>query len=370
MGQCSKACGLADKNANYTSILKLISAASILRLIRDLNEGLMRMDTWIFTHGDTDGLCAGAVALAANPEAHIFFTHPYGLAEDLNAAKNMDTVIICDIALSESHLTRILQRFSAIADEGDLTYIDHHPLPQTVSNERIPGRMVHKIGSSASELAYYLFRSNLDPLQARTAIYGAIGDYLDNTPLVQQLLKRWDKRTLYLESGILVQGIEGRKRDYELKRGIISNLAQNLPPSFDRRLVELAIQHTHIEEVAIRELKNRTQVRGRIAYTLNFPFSLGKTAIYVSGLTGALVGVAGEERKNMIDISLRTSSREIDLNKILRRITPKLGGSGGGHPNAAGARVPEKNFERFLEELNENLFENSLLAGSEDGCCS
>jgi len=313
------------------------------------------MDTWIFTHGDTDGLCAGAVALAANPNAHVFFTHPYGLEGDLSEAKKTDRIIICDIALSESHLTRLLRLFSEIANEGDLTYIDHHPLPENISKEKIPGKIVHSLESSASELTYMFFRANLDPMHARIAIMGAIGDYLDDTPTIRRLLERWDKRTLYFESGLLIQGIEGQKRNHELKRSIVANLANNLPPSFDRRLVELAIQNTHLEEIAIRELKSKVKTYGRVAYILNFPFSHGKTATYVRGLTDSLVGVAGEERRNMIDMSLRTCSQEIDLNKMLRRITVKLGGSGGGHPSAAGARIPKENFKDFLRELDRNL---------------
>jgi len=315
------------------------------------------MDTWIFTHGDTDGLCAGAVALAANPGAHVFFTHPYGLEEDLSEAKKTDRIIICDIAISESHLPRLLRSFSEIAERGDLIYIDHHPLPENISKEEIPGKAVHSLESSASELTYRFFQSRLTLMHARTAIMGAIGDYLDDTPVIRHLLERWDKRTLYFESGLLIQGIEGQKRNHELKRSIVANLANNLPPSFDRRLVELAIQNTHLEEIAIRELRDKIKTSGKVAYTLNFPFSLGKTATYVRGLTDALVGIAGEERKNMIDMSLRTRSQEIDLNRILRCIATKLGGSGGGHPSAAGARIPKENFEDFLEELNRELTE-------------
>ena len=315
----------------------------------------MRMAAWIFAHGDTDGICAGAIALAANPEAHVFFTHPYGLAEDLAAAKNRDKVIICDIALSETHLTQILQRFSAIFENGELTYIDHHPLPEAILKEKLPGRVVHNLGSSASELAYSAFRSKLDPMLSRVAIFGAIGDYKDNTPLIQHLVERWDKRTLYLESGLLIQGIEGQKREYELKRNIIFNLARNLPPSSDRRLVKLALQQSRLEEAAIQKIRDHVHVRGKIAYTVDFPLSLGKTAIYAKGLTNSLVGVAAEERKDTIDMSLRTSNPEVDLNRLLRMIATKLGGSGGGHPAAAGARIPKENFQKFLNELNNNL---------------
>lgn len=316
------------------------------------------MGTWIFAHGDTDGICSGAIALAANPEAHVFFTNPYGLAGDLNAARDNDTVIICDIALTEDHLDRILQRFSSIAEKGNLTYIDHHPLPEAISKDQIQGRVIHSLDFSTSELAYSLFQSMLDPLQARVAIFGAIGDHQENTPSIQKLLKRWDDRTLYFESGILIQGIEGQKRNYELKRNIISNLARNTPPSADDHLIELAVQQTRLEETAIRELITQIKVKGKIAYVLNFPFALGKTAIYAMGFTNALIGIAGEEWKGVIDMSLRTSHPEIDLNKLLRRIVPKLGGSGGGHRAAAGARIPKDEIKRFLNELNEYLIQN------------
>ena len=316
------------------------------------------MDTWIFAHGDVDGICSAAIALAANPRARVFFSHPYGLVGDLDEARDYNRIIVCDISLSESHIRHLLDKFSKISEKGELIYIDHHPLPNGLTKEDIPGKVVHRVGSSASELTYSLFEHELNFMHARIAIYGAIGDYLDDTPLIQRLLEGWDKRTLYFESGLLVQAIEGRKRDYELKRNIVSNLAMNLPPSFDKRLVDLAVQHSHVEEIAIRELKHRILTLGEIAYVVDFPFSLGKTATYIKGLAGVAVGVAGEERRSMIDMSLRTNKPEIDLNKILRRIASRFGGGGGGHPNAAGARIPKERFKEFLRELNREVEES------------
>ena len=313
------------------------------------------MRTWVFAHGDSDGICSGAVALATNLKAHIFFTNPYGLLEDLKAAEDADEVIICDIALSDAHIDQTLRRFSRISERGSLTYIDHHPLPETVSIDEMPGRIVHNPDSSTSELAYSHYKSKLDSFLARVAIFGAIGDYQDNTPTIQHLLKRMDKRTLFFESGILVQSIEGQKRNYELKKDIIFNLAQNKPPSAQNGLVELAVKATQREETAIQELLTYVRIDGQIAYVSNFPFSLGKTAIYAAGLTDTLVGIACEDWKNVLDMSLRTSSHEIDLNTLLRRIVPKLGGSGGGHRAAAGARIPKNKFKTFMKELNKNL---------------
>jgi len=313
------------------------------------------MDKWIFTHGDGDGICAGALALAANPDARVFFSHPFGLLEDLEQVRSRDSVIICDIALSESHLPRILGMFASISKRGYLLYIDHHPLPESLSEATFPGRFLHRLGSSTSELAYSFFQDALNPLLSRVAIYGAIADYSDDTPVINKLLRSWDKRTIYLETGLLIQGIEGQKRNHEFKRDIVSKLAKNISPSFHTRLVESAIENTHREEVILKELKEHIQVHGKVAYVLDIPFSLGKTAIYTRALAETTVGIAGEKRKNFIDMSLRTCEKDVDLNNMLRRITPKLGGSGGGHPSAAGARIPEENFSMFIEEINRAL---------------
>ena len=131
------------------------------------------VNTVIFTHGDADGICSGAIALAAHQDAHILFSSPYSILEDLSKVKDSDKVIICDISLPEDHLTKILKRLFKIAERGDLTYIDHHPLPRTVLKEKMPGIVVHNPSSSISELTYNLFHSKVDLMHTRTAIYAA-----------------------------------------------------------------------------------------------------------------------------------------------------------------------------------------------------
>jgi RecJ-like exonuclease len=42
----------------------------------------------------------------------------------------------------------------------------------------------------------------------------------------------------------------------------------------------------------------------------------------------------------------------VDLNQFLRGFTKRYGVSGGGHPNAAGARIPKHLLKTLVEELN------------------
>ncbi|MEM2103666.1 MAG: DHHA1 domain-containing protein [Candidatus Bathyarchaeia archaeon] len=310
------------------------------------------MARWIFTHGDGDGLCAGALSSAANPDAMVYFSNPFGLLEDLENVDEGDSVIICDIALSEDKLQAVVEKFSMLDEGGGLIYIDHHPLPEGLRVKDIPGKVVYRLNSSASELTYRFFREKLGGLLGVLAVYGAVADYLDDTPLIRKLLRMWDRRTVYFETGVLVQGIEGRKRDYEFKRSLVHHLAMGSSPASYPKLVELAVENTLAEWDMIRELKDYLQVEGEIAYVLDMPFSHGKSAVYVRALADVKVGVAGETRKGMVDMSLRTCSRDLDLNRILRRIAPMFGGSGGGHPAAAGARIPEQSFNEFIQRLN------------------
>ena len=60
---------------------------------------------------------------------------------------------------------------------------------------------------AASELTYRLFEDRLDRDMRRIAIYGAIGDFCDNTPHVKSWVKDWDKRSLYFQAGTLTQAI-------------------------------------------------------------------------------------------------------------------------------------------------------------------
>jgi RecJ-like exonuclease len=62
-----------------------------------------------------------------------------------------------------------------------------------------------------------------------------------------------------------------------------------------------------------------------------------------------------EERGNTYVMSLRANSKEINLDRVLREVTPHLGGSGGGHPSAAGARIPKHQFMKLIQVLNERL---------------
>jgi len=319
------------------------------------------MVDWIVTHGDTDGICSGAIALSAFREARVYFSHPTGLAEDLRQVDG--DFLICDIAIPQHSLggvTEQLRRLEAAGHSG--TYIDHHPLPLGFVETDFPAELVHSLCSCGAEQTYTRFENSLGRDLSRVAIYGAIGDYLDNTHEIQRLLTRWDKRHLYLEAGLLIEYIDSIGRNHDLKRRLVQFLSANHLPSSDEVLVHKAISEALKDEWMRTKVKELVKLDGGVAYLLDADWSLSKGAIYARAEADAKVGIGAEKRKGFVEMSLRTPSDVIDLNRIVSEITPALGGSGGGHAKAAGARVPLEKWQQFLSDLNSAIEASS--AGS------
>lgn len=309
----------------------------------------------IVAHGDGDGVSSASL-LKAYLESkgctiEVYFSHPVGLLEDLKAfAQASSEVYIADIAVNELHAQELFALLEEMSKSKKVVYIDHHPLPEDYI--RPSGiEWVYSTCCSASELTYhYLSKKNLDPEYARIALYGAIGDYLDETPWVREELMKWDKRSVYLEAGVLVQGLEGARRDYEFKRRVVNHLSKNALPSTMPELVEKSLKQAVEDENLRVWVKHNVVKYSVVAYVVNPPGSLGRAANYARIYGNARVGLALEERKEIYVSSLR-GEPGVDLNRILRTLSRKLGISGGGHPSAAGARFKKELLQVFLEEL-------------------
>jgi len=313
----------------------------------------------VLAHGDSDGVCSAALVLAAlrrdYSEVNVVFTHPAGLIEDFTSSARGDVVIV-DVALSERNIKDLLAALNNYND-GNITYIDHHPEPISVNLSDLNINVVHSLSMSASELTfkYYSKLGKLSSEYERVALYGAIGDYRDETPWVKNVLEKWDKRQVYFEAGILIQGLEGSRRMYDFKRHVVEHLAVNRRPSQLGELVVKALVEASNNEMLYEWVKSNVNIDGSIAYVIDPPGSLGIAAVYARGITGCVVGIAAERRNDLMIMSLRAGKNSIDLNRFLREVAVRLGGSGGGHPHAAGCRIPYRSFKELIEKLNSEL---------------
>jgi RecJ-like exonuclease len=319
------------------------------------DQDQLNTKTLILTHGDSDGICSGAIAKTAYPDAYVYFTSPVNLLDKLNLIEDVETLIICDIAIDEKNCPELQKTLEKLAEISDLYYIDHHPLPVKCKKETW---FYHDVKACSSELTYRTFEARLSKDMRRVAIYGAIGDFWDNSPYVKNWVKDWDKRSLYFQAGTLIQAILYKGKDYEFKRSLLEPLSKDIIPSNIPDLLDLAREAAINEENIRLFVKENVEVLKNSAYIMNTNNSISKAAIYAAAYGQKEVGIAAEyrERKNAYDLSIR-SRGEVDVNRILRSLAPKFGGSGGGHPVAAGARIPENSLEAFFKAFDAKLGE-------------
>lgn len=315
---------------------------------------MKKTDTIIFTHGDSDGVCSGAIAKSAYPDARVYFTSPVSLHNRLDMAEDYDNIIICDIAVDERSCVNLYNKINDIASRADVTYIDHHPLPRMCWDEPW---FYHDLNTCAAELTYKVFKSRLERDIRRIAVYGAIGDYKDNTPAIKKWTRDWDKRSLYFQAGTLIQALQYVGRNYDFKREIVDPLSTDLIPSEIPNLIPYAKKASRIEEDLRIRVKELVHPLHSVAYVLDPEGYLSKSAIYAASYGRKGIGIAAEHRNNKAayDLSLRSRNSSVDINLLLRDIAPQYGGSGGGHPMAAGGRIPEEKLDAFLQEFDRRV---------------
>lgn len=313
------------------------------------------IETIIFTHGDSDGICSGSIAKGAYPDSQVYFTSPVSLLQKLELAKGYKNVIICDIAIDERSSTELLHRLKELALESKLIYIDHHPVPDGGWDEP----WLHNDPCAcSSELTYKVLAHRLNRDMRRVAIYGAIGDYADDSDSVKEWCHDWDKRTLFFEAGALVQAVIYAGREFDFKRILVELLAKDKLPSTLPEVLEFASKCTDLEEKLRLRIKEQVKSLKNIAYVIDPRGYKSKSAIYAAAYGQRKVGASAEYRqtKHAYDVSFRSRS-PVDLNRILRVVASTYGGTGGGLPEAAGARIPVGNFKAFLNDLDAKIGE-------------
>lgn len=313
------------------------------------------MKTVIMTHSDSDGICAGAIALSKFPGAQIFFTKPVSFFDDLNTV-DAERIIITDIAITHKDTPEILKLLEDKGGRSEIMYFDHHSLPDS-ARKRLADTLAFYINGegSASELVYRHFCGEVADERIWVAIYGAIGDYEEKTEFIRKHMKKWDARALYFEAGLIILGTKDRDfDDYESKRRIVHMLAEGKNPSDIPGLMEAA-RRTVTDEFKLYEIvKANAKKSGDIGFVkdvYSFGFR-GPSALFAATVTDSRVGLAAYTRKNKFDITMRSSDYSIRLNDLVEKAADAVGGAGGGHLHAAGARIPLDKFDDFLNEVN------------------
>jgi RecJ-like exonuclease len=310
--------------------------------------------TVILAHGDCDGICAAAIALAKFPGSYVFFTRPSSLLDDLYRT-SADRLVITDIALTKRDAPQIIKETKK---RKDVLYFDHHEIPKTVKPADIKAAVnlyVHGKGVSTSELIYKTYKNDMPEERVWLAIYGAIGDYEDDTPFVKEKILNWDKRALYFQVSTITLGIKNDEfAEYSGKRMIVKTLAAGDNPSDIPGFVKSARKAVSREFQLYELIKEKAQISGKVAYTVDTPtFGFrGPSALFAATAKNAPIGLSVHNRNRYTDITMRTRDTSLKLNRLAERAADHVDGSGGGHEGAAGAKIPIGTIDKFIEKLN------------------
>ncbi len=315
-------------------------------------------DKVVLSHGDLDGITSGAIALLKYPGSEFYFTRPSQVHQDLfRVAKDRPRLVhISDIAINERRFDDLLLALDRFPESTDILWTDHHPMSKE-HRKQLERRvdLFHESGPCAAELVYRKFEQDLPEHAVRLALYGAIGDYCDDTPFARLHFDDIDKRTLYLEAGLLVQALQ--EIDYRSEsKDLVHQLTLGIKPSSMNDIVDLAMKATRIEHEVFRYVQSNAKKTGVVGYILDMPVNgyRGKSAKFSAYVTNSKIGISARSSEDEVDMSIRRRRTDLDLNRALNDILVSFdGASGGGHPAAAGASLNRDDFPKFLQTFSD-----------------
>jgi len=284
-----------------------------------------------------------------------------GILDELEEVpKGIDRFILCDIGVDRSRLSSFTERLGALAKRCETTYIDHHDLPGESKRRlrRAGVKLVHDVEECASMLTYRTLQKELPDEARYIALYGAVTDYMDSSPLARRMMEREDRLYVLLESALLSNSIAERGDEPTYARSLALELSKMKQPHEIDDVADLAISQLRRSASLARRVREEGKMLKRLAYVETEQHATGGVAKLLLGAFDVPVGVAFREKSNESDyeVSLRgTSDCRVHLGRVVGRLVERYGGSGGGHKLAAGCRIPREKMLSFLRDLDRRL---------------
>jgi RecJ-like exonuclease len=304
---------------------------------------------------DVDGLGSGALAVAATGGKIILSDYDELIDNLKRIPDDADGLVVTDLGAHNSNFEEYLVQMKRIAKHARVTHIDHHYMPEEAKRRvrRAGVRLVHDTTECASVLTYMTFKDVLPEGARLIALYGAVTDYMDDSPIAARLMEQRDRHFVLLEATMLsyaVGGMEGKEDFPEL---VVKELAKMRHPHEIEGVPEAALGELDEVSKLGEQVKSLGKKKGRLAYMVTTKYSTGQIAKLLIGAFEVPVGVAMKEKQERwYEVSLRsTSEAKIHLGRVIAKITERLGGSGGGHRKAAGGRVPASRVDEMLDDL-------------------
>jgi len=298
----------------------------------------------VVTHRDADGVCALAILLKFLEKRGIEEKHEFREAYIDKLCKE-EQMIFLDLCLD--NISKYVSSKTLI--------IDHHPYSSKINNIFFynPREIDQKAYIPTSYLVYEIVSEieNIENLKWIAAI-GIVGDRGDlNSEICKDFIKEFDREKLelasrYIFSAELIDHDKGLENVLQILKNSknLDNFLENnyLRDCYEKTQKELTSSKKKIEKennIIFVELDTKLNIKSIIASQFLEEYKNKDIIVVVYYL-----------RENYYYISARTNM-DINLGKIFKIVTKNIGGVGGGHEKAAGARVDKDKIDIFKEEL-------------------
>jgi DHHA1 domain len=308
---------------------------------------------------DVDGLGSGSLAVAATG-GQIILSDYDDMVENLRKVPDdAERVVLSDLGADSADFPEFLKEMQRIAKNAEVTYIDHHYMSEVAKRKlRKAGvQVVHNVRECASMLTYKTFKDALPEGARLNALFGAVTDYMDDSPMGKKMMERSDRHFVLLEATMLSLAL-GRKADEDgFPERVVGELSRMRLPHEIEGVPSAAVEQLEREAALAEEVKAGGTKKGSLAYMVTAQYSTGNVAKLLIGAFDVPVGVAMKEKQpGWYEVSLRsTSESRIHLGRTISKVAARLGGSGGGHRKAAGCRVPVTRAEEMLDALSRKI---------------
>lgn len=312
----------------------------------------------------------GAASLVVAATGAGFLLSDYEtLIDDLDLVPpDTSSLVICDLGTDDSTRGEFIEKLAGFASRGcGVTYIDHHYMPprakRRISEKGI--RLVHDARECASMLTYATFLGHLPSDARNIALYGAVTDYMDTSPMGRRLMEKTDRHYILAESMLLSHAAAHVGSGSVFRRTIVEELSTMKPPHEIERVADLALAQLRAETILAKRVRRDGRKMGRLAVIRTTESSTGNVAKLLIGALDVPLGVSYRDKGDgWCEVSLRsTSELGLHLGKSISRIALRLGGNGGGHMKAAGCRVPRPKVQEMLRELAKEIGGREAVSG-------
>lgn len=319
----------------------------------------MKRESFCISHGkDVDGITsASLVKMVTN--ATVYLVNYDKIIKVLRSIHDNSEVYVCDLGMNDSIADDFINECKRITKKGRLTYIDHHILKPNIKRRLIESNitLVHSRKECAGVLTYEHLKKSLPKGASILACYAAITDYLDNQPIAKSLISNYDRQLVLFESTMLAYAFAYNGARQKFGNEIVDAF-QNLKfPHEIKNVSELANKQAEKMKEAMEKINNDAKSYRHFACMESNESTIGLIANLIIGELNVPVGFVYKYNSNgFYEMSFRARyDSNANLGQIVSRITTKLGGMGGGHKKACGARIPEETLDDFIRLFKREL---------------